>query len=445
MATYDNNKVKLAANLTQHKINRRKRAILCDNNRVMYFPLKATLIFLVLTEILVFVGPVEYDLQKPILLIFYLLLVNMAFYWGYKVGVKRFKPSNFRISIETVDLIIVLGLILNVVRLFAMWRSHGLSVSLYNLISALTNPADAYFSEATESMKTDYISLLLSPITWACLPLGVYKWNKLSKFSRFLLIVIAFVQIVSWLGIGTRKGLFDLVIITTFIIIASKSNILTDNKLRKRFIIIITLAIVLFVFYFVFSNLSRYDLSLKEINDYNTRLEANNFYVKHCPTWLLVSLINITWYLCQGYYALSVGLSMGILPPTFLGSSWYTMVIAHKLGYDPMPDTYLAALEPIGIDARINWHTIYLWLANDFTFIGVPIIIFIIGYFFAKTWCDCVKGNNDFAIPLFSLFLIMVFYFYANNQVLSFSFYPFVGWFLFYELSRWVSSNKSHL
>jgi len=112
------------------------------------------------------------------------------------------------------------------------------------------------------------------------------------------------------------------------------------------------------------------------------------------------------------------------------------MVIASKFGYNPMPNTYLSLLENYGIDSHVNWHTIYVWLANDFTFIGVPIIIYLIGLMFARTWCDSVKGDNDTAIPLFTLFLVMVFYFFANNQVLSFSFMPFVVWWLLYRLSR---------
>ena len=218
---------------------------------------------------------------------------------------------------------------------------------------------------------------------------------------------------------------------------------LTLNKMNddggtfsKRFKIGVILVASIFIFYFIFSNLARYNLGLHEMASFNYKFETRPFYTDHCPTWLLVSLYNIDSYLCQGYYALSLGLSIGIISPTIMGMSWFTMVIANKFGYDPMPGTYMTLLEPYGIDSKMNWHTIYLWLANDFTFIGVPFVIFFIGYFFAKTWCDCISKKNDYAIPLFSLFLIMVFYFYANNQVLSFSLIAFVFWFLVYMSSK---------
>ena len=240
----------------------------------------------------------------------------------------------------------------------------------------------------------------------------------------------------TWLGIGTRKGLFDIIIIIAFVFLARHNDYVDDSKKRKRFFRVVLVSSILFVFYFVFSNLSRYGLTFNEISDFNIDKTIRPFYINYCPMWLLVSLANITGYLCQGYYALSVGLSIGIIPPTFLGMSWFTMVIANKMGLDPMPHTYLSLLERYGIDSHVNWHTIYIWLANDFTFIGVPLVILIIGYAFANTWCECVEGKNAVAIPTFSLFLIMVFYFYANNQVLSFSFIPFVVWCLLYVLSR---------
>lgn len=412
-----------------------------NDNRVLFFPLRTSLAFLIVSELLLFIGPIVFDLWKPVLLVFYLLLVNLAFYWGYNTGVKRFKPSRSHLSLDAIHVIIIAGLVLNIIRLNMMWRSHGITVSLSNLIAALINPADAYFAESLEKSDTSSIFAFLSPITWACLPLGIYKWKHLSRFYKSLVIIIIVVEALAWLGIGTRKGLFDIIIFIVFFIIVNKKSIITNHNERRKFLFCIVLIVVLFAFYFVFSNLSRSNLSINQINEFNLKYTIRDFYSDHCPFWLLVSLSSITSYLCQGYYALSLGLSFGIIPPTFLGMSWFTMVIANKFGYDPMPGTYMTLLEPLGIDPRINWHTMYLWLANDFTFIGVPIVVFIIGYFFAKTWCDCVHGENDFAIPIFSLFLIMVFYFYANNQVLSFSLIAFVFWLIVYGLSRRYNIN----
>lgn len=404
------------------------------NNKIIYLPLKVSLVFIIFSELLVFIGPVDFKIQNQSLLITYLLIVNIAFYWGYKHGVKHFRPSSSHIGLQTIEFLIVFGLVLHFVRLVEMWQTHGLSFSLENIVFALLRPADVYSSKALEPSETHSITPYLSPITWASIPFGVYKWKQLSGFFKTLVVVTIIIEVFSWLGIGTRKGLFDVILIILFVIALRYSDISSETKkMSKKYIIAVIVLSAAFVFYFVYSNMARYGYGINEMDSFVYHFDIRPFYEKKCPAWLLTLLYNIDCYLCQGYYSLSLGLSIGIISPTFLGMSWFTMLIANKFGYDPMPGTYLTLLEQqYGIDPKVNWHTIYLWLANDFTFIGVPILIFFIGYFFAKTWCDCVHGKNDCAIPIFTLFLIMVFYFFANNQVLSFSLIAFLFWFIAY-------------
>lgn len=403
---------------------------------VLFIPLKVLLGFLVFTEVLLFYGPNVYELHSPALLVTFLIVVNLSFYLGYKRGVSHFHHSKYHFKKPTIQIFLLLGLVLNILRMVEMWGQHGLNVSLNTIILALLNPGDAYFAESMEAASSSLLMTLLSPITWAALPFGLYKWKELTLFYKIVVLLIIIIQILSWLGIGTRKGLMDIILLIGFISFLNNSKVQAFSKLKKKYILWIVVSLSLFLSYFVFSNLSRYGFSASEINQFEISHEIRPFYQENLPHWLIVSLSSITGYLCQGYYALSIALSQGIITPTFLGMSLFTMVIATKFGLNPMPDTYMALIEPYGIDPLGNWHTIYVWLANDFTFIGVPFIIFLIGMMLARTWYDCIKGENDLAIPLFSLFLIMVFYFFANNQVLSFSFMPFVTWWLLYHLSR---------
>jgi len=47
------------------------------------------------------------------------------------------------------------------------------------------------------------------------------------------------------------------------------------------------------------------------------------------------------------------------------------------------------------------------------------VTVFLIGLGFALCWLDTLRGENPFAVVLFSQFLIMLFYFPANNQLLQ--------------------------
>ena len=403
-------------------------------------PIKILLAFLVFTEILFFFGPISYKIANPLMMMLYFIILNMALYYGFNVGINKTKCSRFTISMNIVKALLTLGLILNIEYLFRKWATHGLSVSFSTLIYALVNPGDAYSSEATLAVNTNIVTgLILTPFRWAVIPMGIYYWSKLKTFWKSIIICTFIVYMITWLGVGTRKGLLDLIIVSYFSAVAANTTILLKPESKKRLRIIIGICSALFIFFFIYSNASRAGLS--SLNDLDEMLdrEHRNFYVEYCSPNILSALSEITSYLCQGYNSLSISMSeIGIIPPTIGGSSMSTWLYFERfLGYNPMPDTYMAILESnYGIDMYEYWHSIYLWLANDVTFIFVPFVIFFIGFYFARAWKDALYGMNPWAYPVLGYMIIMVFYFFANNQVISFSLEPFVGCTLIYEYSR---------
>lgn len=404
---------------------------------IVLLPLRVSLIFLVFSEVLLLIGPYEYDISNYPLLFLYFAIVNIAFYWGYKKGTKNTKYSVFPFNKSLLAFLIVVGLLLTIRRMSSLWEHRGLAMALSSIVYALSNSGDVYYNtvEIDKATSMSLFWLILEPIRWAAVPLGIGNWEKLRKFLRVLVVFTIVIEILAWLGIGTRKGVFDMIVITFFVLIAKSPEWVTDKSKRKKLITMSAIAVFAFIFYFVMSGASRKGYGLTEFDANMVSQDIKPFYEK-APDWLLYSLCSIEAYLCQGYYALSKGLEMGIKPVTVGGSGWFTIMLMRKIGYDPEPNTYIVAVEQFGIDRHVNWHTIYLWLANDLTFIGVPIFIFIVGYLFAVSWRDVLYGKNQTAIPFFALMLIMVFYFYANNQVMSFSFMPFVFWTIIYLVTR---------
>ena len=387
-----------------------------------FFPLKILLSFLVLSELLIWVGPIDYQIQNGLVLLLYLLLLNLCLFLGYKKGCKSFKPSKFNLSIVSIRLILFFGFYLNFISLTSMWRSHGLTLSFATLINSIINPGAAYYSDAfIVSKGTSYLWLLLSPIAWAVTPIGIYSWNKISRIEKALVIGSVLLQIVQWLGVGTRKGMIDVVLITFFLGVAKYPRLITNRAYRNKIYFISFILTILFLFYFTFSNLSRSGgETLQDLINSGVGRTFRQFYTDNIPIWLVLSIAGITSYLCQGYYALSLGLSLGVKPIVPLGMSWFTISIANKFGYDSFSDNYINTLSRFGIDPYINWHSIYLWLANDFTFIGVPIVIFIIGYFFGLVWCDCLVGKNILFFTFFIYFINFSFADYRTRNVFSY-------------------------
>lgn len=403
---------------------------------ITYFPLKISLFFLICTELLFWIGPTNYKINNDLLLAFYLAILNISLWYGYKLGTLTFKPSYYRFSKRTIYIIIILGLIANVRFLNQSLNNYGLSFSIGTIINSISNPGEAYFGNEGNASGTFLDIIIFSIFRTATIPLGICTWSRLNRIMKYCLLLVITLQIITYLCIGVRKGLFDIILYTFFLIIATKPYILSSPKILNKLKAYIAVLLVLFIFYFVFSIASRYGKTLQEIQDIQTA-EIREPYT-HLPLIVTKSLQTITSYLCQGYYALSNALEMGIKDVVFFSDNWVSAYYCEKIfNYNPIDLTYLADLESIGIDRKINWHTMYLWLANQYTFIGVPFVIFFIGYFFAQSWCDSVFGRNDYSYIILSYFIVMVFYMYANNQVFSDSATSFVFWFILYQISRY--------
>lgn len=409
------------------------------NSKVLLFPLKAVLIFLVFSELLIWIGPIDYDINNSGVLSFYLLIVNLAFALGYMLGVKKNSKVARQVPISYIKAFLIIGLFLTLYNLYWLWSRRGIDVSISNLIGALLNPGDAYYSEAETAVRETPFHLFTSPLKFAAIPLGVFTWKRLPKLYRIIVVITCLIEVVTWLGIGTRKGLFDLIIVGLFMVVAANLDFVTVESKYRKLKIITGVSIGVFLLYFAFSGITRTGAS----GFSDSYLEATRFGIKaaykdNMPIWLYYPVASIHSYLCQGYYALSKGLEEGFKSLTFMGQSWFTINFSTShFGYNPLPDTYMQDLIRYDIDPWVNWHTIYLWLANAYSFIGVPFVIMLIGFLFARTWVDVVCGRNTFAVPIFCLFLIMSFYFYANNQVLSFQFLPFMFWlaiWLFFKI-----------
>lgn len=66
----------------------------------------------------------------------------------------------------------------------------------------------------------------------------------------------------------------------------------------------------------------------------------------------------------------------------FFGNNPALQSIAQDfLFFNPELDSYQMQMERLGVDSYVNWHSCYLWLANDFTLLFVPLVIYYIAKF----------------------------------------------------------------
>jgi len=153
-----------------------------------------------------------------------------------------------------------------------------------------------------------------------------------------------------------------------------------------------------------------------------------------------VERIDPVAYLTQGYYALYLSLDKPFVPSYGVGHSMFLFRQAARLpGMAWIADTpYPVRIEEDGWSAYGLFSSIYPWLASDLTFPGTLLLVFFIGRAFAQSWSDTLLGSNPFAVAMFAQFLIMLYYFSANNQCLQSgeSFSAFWGTFVMWRLTR---------
>lgn len=416
-------------------------------SRIYFFPIKALLFFLIFTEILLFVGPRDYDIKSPFLLILYFIFINYVLYTGFVNGVfiqDRKVPKYRKISINSalLSIIILMGFVAILIRFISGLGASNLSVSnlINTLLYSVVNSGEAYSAKLESASVTSltYIIMFLEPFSYMAKTIGVYYWKRVPFLFRIILLLQIILEVVLWLGLGTRKGLGDLMILLLFILIASHPDIFSKGKGGRKYTFVFIALLVLFLYYFVISNMSRSGLSSGEILEMKTGA-VKPFYIEHVSPYLYIPFCQINGYLCQGYYALSCALDAFVHGKVCwsygFGSNWFKINVMEHLvpNVSVLSSTYQAYLEKTyEISPLVNWHSIYVWLANDVTFPGTFFIVYYIGKWFGRVWVCAVNGINDYAIPMVGLFALMIFYFFANNQVLSFSFIAFWVLFLLY-------------
>lgn len=414
------------------------------NKHITDFPLRILLTFLVFTEVLFFFGPIDYYIPVPWTLIVFFFVVNITFYIGYKRGIHKYSfdyaVATNLCSLRFLHIFILASLVLIPLRISSLWAVSSLSPVAVgsHIINSIVNPGAVYADKLDlNSGAATYLCIIFSPVVYIALSLIVFLWDRLHGIWKFLASFLLLWELLLPIGQGVRKGIIDIGIIVIFLFIARKPTILIDLKKQKSYLLLIILFVASFIYYFIYSNLARYGIEDASILVENSTLFniKDSYRYSSDPIFLAV-VCSIESYLCQGYYALGNALCSDFTFSYGVGSSWFGVNMMTRLGIDVLPYTYVGQLERIGIDPTINWHSIYTWLASDYTFWGVPIFTYFMGNFLSITWLDTLTRRNVMAPSLFILFALMTFYSFANNQVFSLSFVAFTCIFLVWIFTR---------
>lgn len=408
----------------------------CMTRRVVMFPIWFFQCYLAFTVFLFAFGPWPWPVPDPFSLYLFLFIAQFALWLGYRTGLNSHQGGYY--GRWRIDTLIKISLLMNLVWIIPnfMLRMNIEVLNFTEITGAIAkgflDPGSNYlaraqaFSELEKTPFFGYISLLISPLLWLLVPLAVVYWNRLNRISRCLFVFFVIADLLSWVAIGTNKGIADFVILMPWLLIARSPELIADIKPARilKILIIFLLGLILLFSFFTLGMSGRGHESIPTYDEAaRIEMDKENWMVSMLPPEGQGAVAAFTSYLVQGYYALSLALEEPFESSYGLGNSYYLTGLAQQfVGAGVISDrTYPAKIEKYGWDRLNQWHSFYTWIASDVSFAGTIVVVFFIGRLFAMVWLDVLRKTNPFAVALFALLIIMLFYFPANNQVLAFS------------------------
>lgn len=388
-------------------------------------------IYLFLTIILYEYGPLRWETQNKEIFYSLIFLYQLALLMGYLFGIKTRNIKKEEKKKRNMEKYLICVLTLNIfITLLMTVRLSGMSeLSIKDLIQkfliGLTSPSKQYnmkFRIVTYGGSfLTYMSTLLSPLTYTSNLLGLFYFKKVSKKVDILVVISIIFEFSHWIIRGTNKGLFDLVIIFFVSIFLREAVKKKKKKKKKKYILIlIFICYVLSIFSKNIMGRLNGDFGLISSINNGVKIDLNQGIALFIPDGFQTLVILLDSYIAQGYYGFSKALSLPFNSTFGIGNSIFLMENLKKiLQVDFFQNSYHIKLEEFGWKSKVNWHTFYLWIANDVHFIGVVFVMFMLGYFLAIVFKDFLINKSNLSICLLGMLAILFIYIPANNQLFA--------------------------
>lgn len=418
-------------------------------------PLTLCVLYMFSTLILYFISPIQRNTSKPIEMALLISAYIIAFAVGYIIARKMIPPSDFETGVEvdnkapisTINIKILQKSIVALVCITLIFVIRNMSIIgssniMQGIKTALTDPNTVYLAkmDTEKNVFLNAISLICSPIFIYASFLGIMNFSKLKLSYKFLYITYIFLEIIRWIIIGTNKGLFDLVglFVIAFLIKSWENNGIKKKPDLKKLLLIIALAyFAIYIFGLTIS--SRIGSNLSSLYSTGvTGINKDSLLFVVFPSSIAIIILRLIGYITQGYYGFALGLNLDWKPTFLLGSSSFVSSWAERIfGINIVENIYQTRIEEIyGWSSSAKWHTMYLWLANDFSFLGVILFMFVLGALFCRAIHAAIYLHNSNAMCVAYLIMMAILYSSSNNQIFGSgnTLIPFIVFLILWKL-----------
>ena len=437
--------------------------MLTNRNKAILMPLKFSLLIMYFTLLVFLLGPIQW-IKKWDFATFAVIGLLIAYFSAFSLG------YNFRLKVREKDSIkihenqkkdgytvkmlrilritIYINLFLTIANAYIYVGVSSLPELWNKMMQGLLSPSEVYYSKDASSRADSIIVWLMfiySPLMDVTKVYALYAYKKLSTGLKVCYILTLLIEIMRWLGVGTNKGLFDIVILFIFFYLLirmnyfgreSEHNLQTKKQIR-RILLVVVIGTVLFFSFFGMAISSRVDGAYTEsyfnVFPYNIMPEGLRFFSEKFDS-----------YLTQGYSNLIEMVRNGEWKWTFgVGNSRFLMDVVNRVfKIDLTGRTYPYQLEAFGVDPLAAWHTAYAWFASDISFIGVIFLMFMVGFYMCGLAKDVIDKADPVSMTLLYLVLLSVVNASCTNYVIAYSNGFISFWTLF--VVRLLRKNHVH-
>lgn len=404
--------------------------------KTQMLPIKISLIYLFGTFAFFLASNMVNKVENLILLISFVVAAYSFLYLGYAFGIATKKNKIFGISNldarrrKSVNIIVFVGAVY-----FILWGVNQINdfggSDLSQVLRTISNPGTAYSAKfdvyenriATGAVnRITQILIIFSIVYSIFVPVLVIYWRAIKPGLRIFASFSVFIYIVSFLFIGTQKGIGDifLFILAGFSIAAGSRHLVIDAKLKRKITLIAAVISVVIFLYMALSQSSRaqeFGISTTMV----TEDISSTWLAKFVGENYALGFYTILGYPSHGYLGLSYNLGTDYVFSYGAGFSQAFESYRHQFlgGDNNFLLTYPARTEVLtGWPAGMFWATAFPWFASDITFIGVLPLMLVVGFIFSRMWLSCIMRIDLISVAIFGQLIIFIAFLPANNQVL---------------------------
>ncbi|HBL35963.1 MAG TPA: hypothetical protein DDZ55_04045 [Firmicutes bacterium] len=384
------------------------------------------------TLLLYTIGPFAWVTYKPFLFYSLQIFYISFFVLGYIVGVRSPNRAREWSGFGEKKLLKILTPLLVVSAIFLlinMFREHGYASfdfsGLYkDIISGLTDMGEGYVNRNVEGENTigglayTAVYMLWSLFDFNVILLGILYFKKGKRLTKIFTIICCAGIVMHFMSIGTNIGVFRIILAIFIFYAINKLNNVVLNKSKRvsmrKIYIAALVAVIAIVVYFKATMKSRGGdvyFSLEHCNIGGIGINRDSICFKIFPEELYMLLVSLSSYFTQGLYGFSLCTEVPWTPMFGFGMSYQVVDMISDYLWDIEKYTFQFKVQEIFSWSRsLQWASAYSWMANDVSLYGVVIIMFILGFFLAKSFKASLTTSNPFAkIVLFYLTITCIF------------------------------------